>query len=72
MAIVAFAFVFLNIRSHAYYITNEFWLQHYLNYGLTAAILSVFVMLKFGVGVKMVFYTGHIFLVRQPHHVAFH
>lgn len=70
MVIVAFAFVFLNIRSHAYYITNEFWLQHYLNYGLTAAILSVFVMLKFGVGVKMVFYTAIYFWFAN--HIMWH
>jgi hypothetical protein len=57
MAIVAFSFVCLNISSHAYCITNEFWLQHYLSYGLTAAILSVFVMLKLGLSVSIIFYT---------------
>ena len=70
MAIVAIAFIFLNIRSHTYYITHEYWLQHYLNFGLTAAILGTLLMLKLGFGPRIIFYTTVYFWLAN--HILWH
>lgn len=70
MAIVATAFIFLNIWSHAYYITHEYWLQHYLNFGLTAAILGTLLMLKLGFSPRTIFYSTVYFWLAN--HILWH